>query len=161
MENSIRAGASRIDVTLEEQLDRDRLCISVEDDGAGLDVSEEMATDPFYTTKNGKRTGLGLSLFKLRAEQAGGSLELGRSALGGLAVRAVMSLSHPDRTPLGDLAATVAGVVAANPQEVTLRLRVGSREVLVSTAEQGRGIAAARRMKERIGEGLRALGMTA
>jgi anti-sigma regulatory factor (Ser/Thr protein kinase) len=106
MENSIRAGATAISLTVAEDPEQDRLTIIVEDNGPGLSVPPDVATDPFYTTKNGKRTGLGLSLLRATAEQAGGKLTLRRSELGGLAVEAAMQLSHVDRSPLGDLAAT-------------------------------------------------------
>jgi hypothetical protein len=166
IENSIRAGATRVTVAVEEEPDMDRVCVSVEDNGPGLAVPVETAVDPFYTTKEGKKTGLGLSLLKFRAEQAGGGLSLERSPLGGLAVRAAMPLSSVDRSPLGDLAATLASVVCTNPGvELNARLRVGSREWRVGTEEivqelpaGGRnGIAVARRMRERIEEGLTAL----
>jgi hypothetical protein len=166
IENSIRAGATVISMAVEEDPDQDRVSISVEDNGSGLDVPEEKAVDPFFTTKEGKKTGLGLSLLKFRAEQAGGGLRLEKSPLGGLAVRVTMPLSHVDRSPLGDLAATVASVVCTNPDvEQRLRLRVGSREWKVSSSEITRalpagrrgGIVVARRMKERITEGLSAL----
>jgi hypothetical protein len=166
IENSIRAGATRISVAVEEDPERDRVCVSVEDDGPGLPVPVERAVDPFYTTKEGKKTGLGLSLLKFRAEQAGGALSMERSPLGGLAVRAAMPLSSVDRSPLGDIAATLASVVCTNPEvELGVRLRVGAREWRVSTAEIVQGlpaagrseIAVARRMKERITEGLTAL----
>ncbi len=77
-----------------------------------------------------------------------------------------MPLSHVDRSPLGDLAATLASVVCTNPGiELRSRLRVGDREWRVSSAEISRGlpagsrseIAVARRMRERITEGLAAL----
>jgi hypothetical protein len=166
IENAIRAGATLISVAVEEEPDRDLLCISVEDNGPGLAVPAETAVDPFYTTKEGKKTGLGLSLLKFRAEQAGGCFRLERSPLGGLAARATMPMSNVDRSPLGDLAATLASVVCTNPEvELRSRLRVGSREWQVSTADivsslpiGGRSqIAIARRMKERITEGLSAL----
>jgi len=107
-----------------------------------------------------------LSMMKFRTEQAGGCFRLERSCLGGLAVRASMPLSHVDRSPLGDLAATLASVVCTSPGvELSSRLRVGSREWRVSTADIVRGlpvggrseIAVARRVKERIAEGLSAL----
>ena len=136
VENSVRAGAGVVAVTVEEQPDRDLLAISVEDDGPGLAVDPAQALDPFYTTKEGKRTGLGLSLFRQQVELAGGGVELGRSALGGLAVWARLGLGHVDRYPLGDLAGTLAGVVAANPGiEVRVRLAHGDRDVHVSSAE--------------------------
>ena len=172
VENSVRAGAGVVAVTVEEQPERDLLAISVEDDGPGLAVGPEQALDPFYTTKEGKRTGLGLSLFRQQVELAGGGVELGRSALGGLAVRARLGFGHVDRYPLGDLAGTLAGVVAANPGvEVRVRLAHGDREVNVSsTGPDGAAVgpkrgtggaarAAARRLRQRITEGMAALSM--
>lgn len=166
LENAIRAGATVIAVDVEEEPDRDLLCITVEDNGPGLGVPVETAADPFFTTKEGKKTGLGLSMLKFRAEQAGGSFRLERSLLGGCAVRARMPLSHVDRSPLGDLAATLASAVCTNPDiELRSRLRVGTREWRVSSAEITRSLPAgnrseivvARRMRERISEGLAAL----
>ncbi len=166
VENSLRAGAGVIEVTVDEQPAQDALLISVEDDGPGLAVPPEDAVDPFYTSKEGKKTGLGLSLLKFRAEQAGGSFRLERSELGGCAVRAAMPLGAVDRSPLGDLAATLASVVCTNP-EVDLRatLRVGDRTWSASSAELARALPAgsrgslgvARLMKERIAEGISAL----
>jgi hypothetical protein len=166
IENAIRAGASIISISVEEEPDKDLLAISVEDNGPGLPVNPEAAADPFFTTKEGKKTGLGLSLMKFRAEQAGGCFRLERSVLGGAGVKAEMRLSHVDRSPLGDLAATLASVVVTNPEvELRSRLRVGDREWAVSSAELARAlpagsrcdIAMARRMRERITEGLSAL----
>jgi len=168
VENSVRAGAGVVAVTVEEQPERDLLAISVEDDGPGLAVGPEQALDPFYTTKEGKRTGLGLSLFRQQVEMAGGGVELGRSALGGLAVRARLGLGHVDRYPLGDLAGTLAGVAAANPGvQIRARLANGGREVIVSTAvaegaqpvSGGAARAAARRLRQGISEGMTALAM--
>ena len=166
IENAIRAGATVIAVAVEEDPGQDQLLIAVEDNGPGLGVSAERAVDPFYTTKEAKSIGLGLSLMKFRAEQAGGSFRLETSALGGLAARAAMPLSAVDRSPLGDLAATLASIVCTNPDvELRTRLRVGSREWRVSTAEIERSMPAgfrseitmARLMRERITEGLSAL----
>ncbi len=166
IENAIRAGAGTIVVAVEEEPDRDLMLLSVEDDGPGLAVPPETATDPFYTTKEGKKTGLGLSLLKFRAEQAGGSFRLARSSLGGLQVLVEMPLSSVDRSPLGDLAATLASVVCTNPEvDLRTRLRVGDRLWTVSSTEIARmlpagsrgSIALARGMKERILEGLSSL----
>lgn len=166
VENSIRAGAAVVCVSLEEEPSEDIMTVCVEDDGPGLEVSGDVAADPFFTTKDGKKTGLGLSLLKFRAEQAGGSFQVGRSSLGGLSVRARMPLSSVDRSPLGDLAGTLASVVCTNPGvELRSRLRVADREWAVSTADIARGLPAgrraeisvARRMREKISEGLSAL----
>ena len=169
VENSIRAGAEVLVVSLEDEPTRDCLSITVVDNGPGLPVSEDTAADPFFTTKDGKRTGLGLSLFKFRAEQAGGRFEISRSSLGGRAVRASMPLSSVDRSPLGDLAGTLASVVCTNPGiELRSRLRVADREWTVSTADIARALPAgehsaiglARRVRQRVSEGLAALNVT-
>jgi len=133
IENAVRARATLVAVTVEEQPQWDTLSIAVEDNGTGLSVPAEKATDPFFTTKQGKRTGLGLALFRSQVEQAGGELALERSALGGVAVRAVLGLSHVDRSPLGDLAATLSGWAATNPElELRLCLKAGRRERVLS-----------------------------
>ncbi len=142
VENSLRAGATIIAVSLEQDPPEDRLIIRVEDDGPGLEVPPEQALDPFYSTKPGKKTGLGLSLFRFRLEQAGGRLTLDRSALGGLAVRGEMALGHVDRSPLGDLATTLSGVVASSPQvELRLSLRAGDRRWHSSSRELAEALA--------------------
>jgi hypothetical protein len=136
IENAVRAGATSVAVTLEEQPECDLLRLVVEDNGPGLEVTPEQATDPFFTTKEGKRTGLGLSLFRFRVEQCGGELTMGRSPLGGLAVRASLGLRNVDRSPLGDLASTLYGVVAGNPElELRLQLRAGGQERVLATGD--------------------------
>jgi len=140
IDNSIRAGASVISVTIKEDHARDFLSISIEDDGRGLDVPPKVAANPFYTTKRGKRMGLGLSFFHAAAERAGGDLSLMTSNLGGLAVTATMRLSHVDRNPLGNLAATLASVVFANPHiDLRCRFSVDGHESTVHVAETERG----------------------
>lgn len=128
VENSLRAGAHHIRVAVVDAPAEDRLVIEVEDDGPGLPVDTGAAADPFYTTKPGKRTGLGLALIRFQAEQAGGELVLGRSDLGGLAARAGMRRSHVDRNPLGDLAGTLTGVVASAGEDVELEVRLARGE---------------------------------
>lgn len=140
MENSIRAGAGRIRVTVAEDADADRLELAVEDDGPGLPVGAAEATDPFFTTKAGKRTGLGLSLLRATAEEAGGGLALGRSDLGGLEVRATMRLSHVDRRPLGDVPSTLFGVLCVNPGlRLECRVRAAGADRAVRTEGAGGG----------------------
>jgi hypothetical protein len=132
IENSIQAKATIVSVLVEEDPEKDVFGICVEDNGSGLHVPTEVATDPFYTTNPRKRTGLGLSLFRAAAEAAAGSLTIGKSELGGTAVRAQMQLSHVDRRPLGDLAATLSSVVCTNPHiDLRCRLRVGDRQSVI------------------------------
>jgi hypothetical protein len=169
IENSIRAEATVISVTVAESHERDTLEIAVEDNGVGMSVPPEVAADPFYTTKKGKRTGLGLSLFRAAAERAGGTVTIEKSALGGVAVKALMKLSHIDRSPLGDLAATLSSVVCTNPGiEVRCRLAKGAQQCEIRVADVAKefpageqyGLAVARRVAEKIKEGLSGIGVT-
>ncbi len=167
IENSLRAGARTIAVSLEQDPTEDRMVIRVEDDGPGLGMPPERALDPFFSTKPGKKTGLGLSLFRFRLEQAGGRLTLGRSTLGGLEVRGELALGHVDRSPLGDLATTLSGVVASSPQvELRCSLRAGHRQWHSSSRELAEAMAGngganpftlAREVYRNIKEGLAAL----
>jgi hypothetical protein len=116
IENSVRAGASVIATTIVADRTAGTLAIDVQDDGPGLPVQAEDAMDPFYTTKQHKKTGLGLSLFRQAAEDAGGGLTVGRSEeLGGVAVHAWLALDNVDRPPLGDVATSILTMVATNP----------------------------------------------
>lgn len=157
VENAVRAGATIVAVEVAEDLVGDLLSLVVEDDGPGLAISQAQATDPFCTTKAAKPLreqagergrddfGLGLSLLAFRCEQADGKLVLGPSELGGLAVRATFRFSHVDRSPLGDLAATLSGVVATNPGlELRVRLRCGDRERRLCSTDAAQGLVAAR-----------------
>ncbi len=144
IENSLRAQATIVSVTIAADEVAGVLRIAIEDNGTGLQVSYDAALNPFYTTKTGKRTGLGLSLFKAAAEATGGSLTLGPSSLGagagpGLRVDVTLGLRHVDRSPLGDLGATLSSVVCTNPDvDLRLHLRQGGRECCLSS----RGLAA-------------------
>jgi anti-sigma regulatory factor (Ser/Thr protein kinase) len=166
IENSIRAGASIIAVGITENVVEDLLEITVEDNGSGLNIPVQDALDPFHTTKDGKRTGLGLSLFRAAAEQAGGNLAIEKSDLGGVAVRVSMNLSHIDRRPLGDLAATLSSVVCTNPDlDLWCRFSSGGPECMVRVSDVARelqvnercGLAIARRVSEKIRNGLAAM----
>jgi len=159
IENAVRADATLVMVTVAEELDKDLLRIVVEDNGRGLRVPPEEAADPFYTTKSGKKTGLGLSLFSSTAQQAGGEAHLKESVLGGLAVEATMQLHHIDRIPLGDMAATICSVVCTNPDlDLWCRFSVGARACVVRVSEvvkelpigQRSGLAVARRVADKI-----------
>jgi len=159
VENSIRAEASVVRVTIAIDPAADSLRIVIEDNGKGLKVSPEQAADPFYTTKGGKRTGLGLSFFREAAERAGGTMTVGKSELGGVCVAAEMRLNHVDRSPLGDVAATLSSVVCTSPEvDFQVNLRLGGPECRLSAFEMGEelekrrqgGLAVAQAMMVRI-----------
>jgi len=115
-ENSVAAGARLIGIRIVESRRRDRLTLEIVDDGRGMDGAiRERARDPFFTTKEEKRIGLGLPLLVQAAKAAGGTFSLSSRPGRKTKVRATFHLSHIDRQPLGDTAQSVTVLIAAHP----------------------------------------------
>lgn len=123
--NSVEAGATRLLITVIEDEGADRLTVEFVDNGRGMEAEEaRRAADPFYTTRQTRRFGMGLSLLKATCERCDGSLEL-RSMLGtGTHVVARMRLLHVDRPPLGDMGAVLQSL-ACEADRVHLTYRHG------------------------------------
>lgn len=115
-ENAIRANAKKIIIEISEDKINDRLTICIKDDGMGMDrETVNKVLDPFYTTKNGKKVGLGLALLSQAAKQAGGDLEIESREGKGTRVKAVFKLSHPDMKPMGKILETMAALIIGSP----------------------------------------------
>ena len=113
-ENAVRAGAETILIEIAD--DGDRLTLRVKDNGRGMDPRTcQKATDAFYTTKEGKRVGLGLALLAQSAQETGGELKIDSQVGAGTEVVAVFRPDHPDMRPMGDIVATMKTLIAANP----------------------------------------------
>lgn len=118
-ENSLRAGARHVGIRLIEDRNNGLLTLEISDDGKGMDDAEKReAADPFFTTKEGKRFGLGLSLLAQSAEEAGGSMTVESKAGKGTTVTAKFVLGHVDRKPLGDIEKTVRCLTSAHPDVI-------------------------------------------
>jgi signal transduction histidine kinase len=116
VENSIRANAKKIEIKIIEEKKRDLLTVEIIDDGKGMDKKTlRNVLDPFFTTKNTKRVGLGLSLLAQSAEESGGSIKIESKPGQGTKVKAVFGYSHIDRKPLGDVNKSLKVLIAANP----------------------------------------------
>ena len=116
-ENSTKAKASLVTISVDIQSTEDIIIISIIDDGCGM-TAEQVAkvTDPFYTTRTTRKVGLGVPFFKMAAEATGGNFSI-QSAPGiGTTVRAVFGLSHIDRMPLGDMNATIHQLIVMHPE---------------------------------------------
>ena len=114
-QNSVSAGAERIDLTLEEDGAR---CyrLTIADNGCGMSPEFlAQVTDPFTTTRTTRKVGLGLPLLRMTAEQTGGSLEIESRVGEGTTVTALFHGSHIDCPPLGDLSGTVALLIQGAP----------------------------------------------
>jgi len=116
-ENSVTANAKNITLTVCEDLQGDRLTVSVVDDGKGM--SAEMAAsvvDPFVTSRTTRKVGLGIPFFKAAAEACNGSLVINSEIGKGTRLDVEFQHSHIDRMPLGDLSSTMLTLFVASPQ---------------------------------------------
>lgn len=116
IENSINAGAKRVEIMINEDLEKDILSIEIKDNGGGIDREAlEKVLDPFYTTRTTRRVGLGLSLLSQSAREAEGDIAIKSEKGVGTAVHAYFKHSHIDRRPLGNMADTILVLIAGNP----------------------------------------------
>jgi len=116
VENAITAKAQKIEISIREEPQADRLLIEIKDDGMGMDQeASQRATDPFFTTRSSKRVGLGLSLMAQAAREAGGKLRIESEPEKGTKVVATFRYHHIDRKPLGDITETMTILLLGNP----------------------------------------------
>lgn len=114
-QNSVRAEAGVIRIScLENTLDK-TLTIEIGDDGAGMTHEQvEQVSNPFFTTRTTRKVGLGIPLFKMAAEQTGGSFSIDSEPGRGTLTRAVFKTDNVDMTPLGDINSTVSILIRCN-----------------------------------------------
>lgn len=108
-QNSIEAGASKVEVTVAEA--DGRISVDILDNGKGMDESVlKRAFDPFYTEpgKHEKRkVGLGLPLLKQICESCGGGVSLESEKGKGTRLSYFFDAKNIDLPPMGDLADTM------------------------------------------------------
>jgi len=104
-ENSIRAGASLIGISVIMSDSADTLTVEITDNGCGMSREmTERAVSPFTTSRTTRKVGLGIPLFAAGCESTGGSLTIESAPGEGTKLTAVYRNSHIDRPPLGDIA---------------------------------------------------------
>lgn len=115
-ENSVKAGAKNIRISIEET--DETLSLDIVDDGCGM--TEEVlrqVENPFFTTRTTRDVGLGIPLLKLAAEQTGGHFAITSKHESeypkehGTHTQAVFNKEHIDFTPLGDIVSTIITLV--------------------------------------------------
>ncbi len=126
LENSAKAGATRVDVTLRR--DGGRLSLRIADNGPGLPPSVRPdPSDPFRTTRTERKVGLGLALLRQSAEEAAGVFAVEEPPGGGVSVSCAYDLDHIDAKPPGDLSGAVLAALLAWPA-LRIVLHVGEAD---------------------------------
>ncbi len=115
-QNCITAKATLVTITVNESDTDDYLDIYVEDNGCGMTEEQvQSVIDPFFTTRTTRKVGLGVPLFKLAAEQTGGSFSVTSQINVGTTLYAHFIKSSIDMTPLGDINSTIKILIQCNP----------------------------------------------
>ena len=136
-QNSISAGASLITIEVSENRTDQTLFIGIYDNGRGMSEEQvKSVIDPFFTTRTTRKVGMGIPLFKMAAEQTGGSLEI-KSELGvGTEVKAYFKTDSVDFTPLGDVASTIQMLITMNTdRDFVYKHIVDGKEFVCDTRE--------------------------
>lgn len=117
VENSIRAEATEVSVSLAVSIKENVLSLRIRDNGKGMDEEDlKRCRDPFFTTKACKKTGLGISMVQQSAAEAGGTFSVSSEKKKGTEIKATFQYDHLDRRPVGDIAKTCYILIAAFPQ---------------------------------------------
>lgn len=139
-QNSIRARATIIEITIDE--DEERLAFSIRDNGCGMEpglLSE--VTDPFKTTKKDRKVGLGIPLLKMEAEMTGGEFKISSvsesaSKDHGTSIYASFLKRSIDYIPLGDIIGTVCALIqGANNIDIIFTHNIDGSQIHLSTIE--------------------------
>jgi hypothetical protein len=121
LQNSREAGATKILLWVIEDRQKDFLQFKVVDNGRGMEKSLlQRAFDPFATTRQSRKVGLGLAMLKATAEASGGFVRLHSRVGKGTRLEAVFQYSHLDRPPMGNLAGSLC-VFLMDARELHLR----------------------------------------
>ena len=127
-ENSVKAGATLTEITVNET--DDTLTLKISDNGCGMDAETlKRAADPFFSTKG--TVGLGLSMLKDEALRTGGTFDI-ESSKSGTAVTATLKKTHIDFVPLGDITATVLALSASDAR-IIFSHRTKSKVITLDT----------------------------
>ncbi len=136
-QNSIAAGASLTEIVIRENTEKKELLIGIYDNGKGMTAEQvKNVQDPFFTTRTTRKVGMGIPLFKMAAEQTGGSFTIESRVGEGTRVEALFKTDSIDFTPVGDMESTVSTIVSMNEDKDFIYIRsVDDREFTFSSQE--------------------------
>lgn len=112
--NSVTAGATKIEILVEET--PERITITITDNGCGMTPEfVKRVTDPFTTTRTTRKVGMGLPLMKMEAQMSGGDLSIESQVGKGTTVTSWFDPGNIDMPPLGDLTSSVTTLIQGSP----------------------------------------------
>lgn len=114
-QNSIKAKASLVTISIIKTTKDKNMEISITDNGCGMTEEQvKSVVDPFYTTRTTRKVGLGVPFFKMSAEMTGGSFKIESKVDFGTKILATYNYDNIDMMPVGDMASTMVSLVSVN-----------------------------------------------
>lgn len=135
--NSVRGEASKVDITIEELIQKNQLIITIADNGKGI-TPDMLATikNPFTTSRTMRKVGLGIPLLNDTCRNCDGSLEIDSHVGVGTTLVANMAIAHIDRPPIGDVGATISSLMSSYPDiNICFKYITDKDEFTLSTEE--------------------------
>lgn len=127
-QNSVRAKADHIVVSITAEGRPSILKVVISDNGCGMEPDLlERVTDPFTTSRKTRQVGLGIPLLKQSAEMAGGVLSIKSVVNEGTEVSATFPVDNMDRIPAGNITGTLVMLITSHP-EINWEIRFSSEQ---------------------------------
>ncbi len=126
-QNAVAAQATLIRIEVAEN-EEGFLVFRIADNGRGMEQSFlEKVRDPFVTTRTTRKVGMGIPLVDMAAQQCGGRMDITSRPGKGTEVTASFRRDNIDCPPLGDVAGSIAVLLAGAPATDVLFSYKGSR----------------------------------
>ena len=136
-QNSIKAKASLIEISIDAQTEKDCLTVTIRDNGCGMtDLTLKRVIDPFYTTRTTRKVGFGIPFFKQACECTGGKFSIVSKVGEGTTVTAQFVISSIDRMPLGNISETIHMLITMNKEiDFLYKYNVDERQFALDTRD--------------------------
>jgi anti-sigma regulatory factor (Ser/Thr protein kinase) len=136
-ENSITAGADKVELSIELKQADKALQIAIIDNGKGMSSEVlNMTADPFFTSRTTRKVGLGIPLLRQHAEMTGGGVEVRSKVNKGTQLTARFDAGHPDIQPPGDIAGCWWLLASGNNEtDIALKCKTDKGSFEIGSAE--------------------------
>ena len=138
VQNSVSAGATRVEIRIVASREDDTLLIEIIDDGRGMSPEfVARVSSPFVTTRTTRKVGLGIPMIRQLCEMCEGSFAIDSEEGLGTKLSLSFRLSHVDLPPMGDLAETILALVIGSPDkpDFVLEYSAGGEPYVFDTAQ--------------------------
>ena len=110
--NSVEAKSKNINLIIKEDVVNNILEVCIIDDGMGMTKEQlNRVTDPFYTSRNTRKVGLGIPFYKELCEQCGGTFHIDSKEYIGTTIMSTFQYNAIDLPDIGDMEDTICLII--------------------------------------------------